>query len=116
MKNDNYFTQYLFTIAVYSLLLFYFLISWGLVLCLFWLWFITPTLGLDTITYYQAIGLMMIASIFNKEPLNNMLFLFKIPKDKTNIDNIKIYMMFVSPWLTLLAGYVVLKLFSQIFD
>jgi hypothetical protein len=116
MKNDDSFTQYLFTGAVYALLLFYYLISWGLVLCLFWLWFITPTFGLDTITYYQAIGLITIASIFTRQPLNHMLFLFKKPKNKTNIDNIKIYMMFMSPWLMLVAGYVVLNLFSKIFD
>lgn len=116
MKNNNNFTQYLFTAGVYALILFYTMISWGIVLCLFWLWFITPTLGLNAITYYEAMGLVLVATIFTKEPLNNMFFLFKKPKNKINIDNIKIYMMFVSPWLTLLAGYIVLTIFSKIYD
>lgn len=109
MKDEYKLSSYIFTGAVYCFLLCYYIVAWALPLSLFWKWFITPTFNLDPISYYYAIGIMTFTTIFNRDPFKYVTFLFKNPKKKDYNEVIKIYLLFMSPWMTLLAGFLIHK-------
>jgi hypothetical protein len=109
MKDEYKLSSYIFTGAVYGFLLCYYIVAWGLTLSLFWKWFITPTFSVNAITYYQAVGIMTVTAIFNRDPIKYVNFLFKNPKIKDYNEVVKTYLMFMSPWLTLLAGFLIHK-------
>jgi hypothetical protein len=74
---------------------------WGFVLTLFWKWFLLPVIPtLPQITFGQAIGLMMIVSLFDKN-VPQVISVELTDNDKKNIFDL------ISPWLTLIVGWIV---------
>lgn len=107
-QNDEFkLKTYIVTSAVYVFMLCYEIVAWAVVLNLFWSWFLSPIFNLEPINYYEAVGGMMVSTIFIREPFNYVLFLFKNPKKKTYNEVTKTFLTFMSPWLTLLAGLAV---------
>jgi hypothetical protein len=75
--------------------------AWGVVLNLFWKWFLLPVFPtLPTITLGQAIGLMMVVSLFDK----NMPQVLPVELEDTDRKNI---LDLISPWIVLLVGIIV---------
>lgn len=75
--------------------------AWGVVLTVFWKWFILPVFPtLPTITLAQAIGLMMVVNLFDKN-VPQVLPVELEDTEKKNVFDI------VNPWVVLLVGWIV---------
>jgi len=107
MNDEFKLKTYVVTSAVYGFMICYSIVSWAVVLNLFWSWFISPIFDVNALKYYEAVGLMTVATVFYREPMKYVLFLFKNPKKKTYNEVIKTFLTFMSPWLTLLAGFLI---------
>ncbi|MCK9544443.1 MAG: hypothetical protein M0R03_20685 [Novosphingobium sp.] len=119
MKNESStFAQFVFVSSIFIFMIFYNIVTWGLVLSKFWNWFLIPILNLTPITYYGGMGLALIASVFTNVNQKNTLYLIggNKTKDKVKNDKIKVFLFFTSPWLTLLFAYFVFIFLSQTFD
>jgi len=77
--------------------------SWGLVAYKFWYWFLLPVFpSMPHINYWQAMGLFLFIGLFN----THVPQVLKKEYTDTKVNAIAQY---IAPWLTLLAGYVVLQ-------
>lgn len=75
--------------------------SWGLVVFNFYNWFILPIFPeLPVITLIQAVGLMFFIGLFNKTDSKNDI------KDDYTTKYSGLIKSIISPWLSLLLGYL----------
>lgn len=117
-KESSTFAQVVFVSSIFVFMVFYNIVTWGLVLSKFWDWFLVDLINVNPITYYGGMGLALIASVFTNINQKNTLYLIggNKTKDKIKNDKVKVFLFFTAPWLTLLFGYFVFIFFSQSFD
>ena len=91
-----------FIIVIFAaMILLYDAASWGLVMYMFWDWFLLPVFPtLPTITFINAVGLMFLINLFKKTDTQ---ILKKEYKDETAVGVAVIF----APWITLLSGWIV---------
>ncbi len=76
-------------------------ISWGIVLYLFWKWFVITTfISLPIISLEQAIGLFMIINLFKSNNIN----IVKEEYRELSSENIGVL---IAPWMTLFMGWLI---------
>ena len=87
-------------IVLIGFVLLYSTFSWGLVLLKFWGWFLLPIFPmLPIITFWQALGLTFIISLFHSKNYTSI-------KDEFTEKTTSVVMMIIGPWITLLIGYI----------
>ena len=77
----------------------YIIFSFGFVLSYLWLWFVVP-LGVSPIGVLHSYGLSLVVLMMTLRPS-----IYK--NDEKEVDKGKIVGIFLSPWISLLIGYVV---------
>lgn len=88
-------------IILIEILILYGGFSWGYVLFKFWTWFLIPVFpNLIHITYYQAIGIMLVISLFKNKYLEGIKNEYKDIKKNFIIG-------LITPWLTLIFAYFI---------
>lgn len=117
-KESSTFAQVVFVSSIFVFMVFYNIVTWGLVLSKFCNWFLVDLINVNPITYYGGMGLTLIASVFTNINQKNTLYVIggNKTKDKVKNDKMKVFLFFAAPWLTLLFGYFIFIFFSQSFD
>ena len=96
--------MFLIVILVVIGIIVYDALSWGLVLYLFYPWFVLPVFDLPEILFIQAVGLSLFISLFknhNDESIKS-----------EYIDNgRKMLVFFSAPWIVLFMGWLIHSLF-----
>jgi hypothetical protein len=90
----------LLVILIIAVVITYSVFSWGVVLYKFWYWFLIPVFtGLPEISYYAAVGLVFVVSLFKTT----------MPSLKKEVTDTKVTTInfFINPWIVLLIGYLV---------
>jgi hypothetical protein len=92
-------TAFLFLMPIFVV---YIIFSFGFVLSYLWLWFVVP-LGVPPIGILHSYGLSLVVLMMTLRP--------SIRKnEEKEIDKGKVVGVFLSPWISLLVGYVVQRL------
>ena len=90
-------------VFILPLLTIYSVLTYGFVLSNMWEWFMVP-LGLPTITLVHAYGLALIVALTSHQ--------HNLYKNKDNeLAGEKVFHVFLSPWMTLLVGYILHTIF-----
>lgn len=80
-------------------------LSWGFALYKFWYWFILPVFpGLPEITFWHAVGLFLLIGFFRIGD-------GQVIKDEYKQKTTGAIMSIITPWITLLIGYVLKSMF-----
>lgn len=89
------------SVIILALLLLYDVASWGLVMYKFWDWFLLPVFPtLPTITFVNAVGLMLFLCLFKK--IDSQV----IKKEYKNETATGVTLI-IAPWIILLLGWIV---------
>jgi hypothetical protein len=92
-------------IALIVVLILYSSLSWGFALYKFWYWFILPVFpGLPEITFWHAVGLFLFIVFFRIGD-------GQIIKDEYKEKTTGVIMSIITPWVTLLIGYMLKSMF-----
>ncbi|HII95297.1 MAG TPA: hypothetical protein HA367_06150 [Candidatus Methanofastidiosum sp.] len=90
--------ELIIAIIIVGLLLVYTSFSWGLVLFKFWGWFVLPVFeNLPVLTFYQAIGLMLVIGLFHSHYIT--------PKEY-DMKN-EMVSRLLHPWVALFVGWFI---------
>lgn len=99
----------IFAVGLFIILTAYSYMSWGYVAFKFWYWFLVPIFPqVPPITYWMAVGLTFFLMLFKNH--NSETIIKDEYKDKSSST---VVMSLLTPWLTLLMGYMMLVWFIR---
>lgn len=91
--------------VLFSVLILYNCLSWGVVVWCFWDWFLLPVFpNLPELGYLKAVGLMFFIDLF-KNQVFPAIPTFKPEFIKSDGKNTQSIATFISPWVVLIIGF-----------